>query len=260
MLPHIEELALKAGMAIMKIYEKEITPKYKNDFSPVTEADVIAENIIIAGLKTIAPEVPIIAEESFSSGHSPNINKNHFWLVDPLDGTHEFVEKNDEFTVNIGLIEDKRPICGVVHAPVLQKTYSGIVGVGAHYRFKAGQPKQINIRPAPKDGVTIVSSRRHGDKMRIETLLEGRRIKKMTTMGSSLKFCIVAEGNADLYPRFGRTMEWDTAAGQAVLEAAGGRVTTLNVAPFRYAKFGFENPHFIAWGGITDPNNFYSRK
>ena len=250
MLSRLEALAIEAGEAIMKIYAEDFTPEFKDDYSPVTEADTAAETLIVAGLEAFEPEIPVVAEEAFSAGHSPDISGGRFWLVDPLDGTHEFIDKNGEFTVNIALISDGQPICGVVHAPALDKTYAGIVGQGAHRSRNGAGAGRITVRTAPKTGVIVVASRRHGDPKKIEKLLQGRRVGETRNAGSSLKFCLVAEGVADLYPRFGRTMEWDTAAGQAVLEAAGGRVTTLDGEPFRYAKLGFENPHFIAWGDM----------
>ena len=252
MLSRLEALAIQAGEAIMKIYAEDFTPEYKDDYSPVTEADTTAEKLIVAGLEAIAPEIPIVAEEAFSAGHSPDISGGRFWLVDPLDGTHEFIDKNGEFTVNIALILDEQPICGVVHAPALNKTFAGIVGQTARRSKNGADAGRIAVRTAPETGVIVVASRRHGDPKKIEKLLQGRRVDETRNAGSSLKFCLVAEGDADLYPRFGRTMEWDTAAGQAVLEAAGGRVTTLDGEPFRYAKSGFENPHFIAWGDMGE--------
>ena len=252
MLYRLEALAIEAGEAIMEIYAEDFTPEYKDDYSPVTEADTAAETLIVAGLEALKPEIPVVAEEAFSAGHSPDISGGRFWLVDPLDGTHEFIDKNDEFTVNIALISDGQPICGVVHAPALDKTYAGIVGQGARRSRNGADAGRITVRTAPETGVIVVASRRHGDPKKIEKLLQGRRVGETRNAGSSLKFCLVAEGDADLYPRFGRTMEWDTAAGQAVLEAAGGRVTTLDGDPFRYAKSGFENPHFIAWGDMGE--------
>ena len=252
MLSCLEALAIDAGKAIMEIYAEDFTPEYKDDYSPVTEADTAAETLIVAGLEVLAPKIPVVAEEAFSAGHSPDISGGRFWLVDPLDGTHEFIDKNGEFTVNIALISDGQPICGVVHAPALDKTYAGIVGQGARRSKNGANVGRINVRTAPETGVLVVASRRHGDPKKIGKLLQGRRVGEIRNAGSSLKFCLVAEGAADLYPRFGRTMEWDTAAGQAVLEAAGGRVTTLDGDPFRYAKSGFENPHFIAWGDMGE--------
>ena len=254
MLFKLEALASDAGIAIMRIYGEDFVTNYKDDYSPVTKADTIAEEIIISGLSRLTPETPVVAEEAFSAGHSPDISGGRFWLVDPLDGTHEFVEKNGEFTVNIALIENGRPVCGVVHAPALDQTYAGHIETGAHCRNGNENHRSIRIRPAPQNGVTVIASRRHGDPKKIKKLLEGRSISKIQNAGSSLKFCIVASGEADIYPRFGRTMEWDTAAGQAVLEAAGGRVSTMDGKPFRYAKTGYENPHFIAWGGLENPN------
>ena len=253
MLPRLEELALEAGVAIMKIYAEDFVAEYKDDHSPVTEADTVAEKIIIAGLNMISPDIPIVAEEAFAAGHSPDISEGKFWLVDPLDGTQEFVRKNGEFTVNIALIEDGKAICGVVYAPALGKIYAGVVGEGAHSREEGSAAQEIRIRPVPDAGVTVIASRRHGDPKKIAALLDGRSVHETRNAGSSLKFCHVAEGEADIYPRFGRTMEWDTAAGQAVLEAAGGRVTTIDGQPFRYAKNGYENPNFIAWGGLDGP-------
>ena len=254
MLFKLETLALDAGAAIMRVYGEDFVAEYKDDYSPVTEADTIAEKIITAGLSSLTPEIPVVAEEAFSAGHSPDISGGRFWLVDPLDGTHEFVEKNGEFTVNIALIEEGHPICGVVHAPALNQTYTGHIETGAHCRDGKEKQRKIRIRPVPQNGVSVITSRRHGDPTKIKKLLKGRTIKEIQNAGSSLKFCIVASGDADIYPRLGRTMEWDTAAGQAVLEAAGGRVSTLDGKPFRYAKVGYENPHFIAWGGFDNQN------
>lgn len=252
-LAELEELAIDAGSAIMRIYAEEIVPDYKDDYSPVTEADTAAEEIIIAGLQELTPDIPIVAEESFAAGHSPDISGGRFWLVDPLDGTREFIDRNGEFTVNIALIENGQATCGVVHAPALGITYAGVVGEGAHCRNDISGEQPIRIRPAPRAGVTVVASRRHGDPEKIAELLEGRNVAETRNAGSSLKFCLVAAGEADIYPRFGRTMEWDTAAGHAVLEAAGGRVTTVDGQPFLYAKDGYENPNFIAWGGLSGP-------
>ena len=250
MIFRLETLAIEAGEAIMNIYAEDFIPTYKDDYSPVTEADTLAERMIVAGLAEMTPDVPVVAEEAFAAGHSPDISGGRFWLVDPLDGTHEFIDKNDEFTVNIALIDKQRPIFGTVHAPALDKTYSGIVGTGARIRVDGAAYSEIKVRPVPEAGVVVVASRRHGDPRKIKNLLEGRQVSETKNAGSSLKFCLVAEGEADVYPRFGRTMEWDTAAGQAVLEAAGGRVTALDGTPLLYAKKGFENPHFIARGDL----------
>jgi 3'(2'), 5'-bisphosphate nucleotidase len=245
LLPQITALALEAGEAIMAVYATDFGHELKADASPVTEADLAAEAIIAAGLAKISPLYPVVAEEAAAAGSTPDVGGGPFWLVDPLDGTREFLDRNGEFTVNIALIEDGRPVLGVVHAPALEKTYTGIPGVGA---TGAGNP--VTVRPCPAAGVTIVNSRRHGDSGAIDTLLRGHPVAERKTAGSSLKFCLIAEGSADIYPRFGRTMEWDTAAGHAVLAAAGGRVTGAAGAELTYGKPDFENPPFVAWGGL----------
>ena len=187
MLPRLEELALEAGVAIMKIYAEDFVAEYKDDHSPVTEADTAAEKIIIAGLKMISPDIPIVAEEAFAAGYSPDISGGEFWLVDPLDGTQEFVRKNDEFTVNIALIEDGQATCGVVYAPALGKIYAGVVGEGAHSREEGSAAQEIRIRPVPDAGVTVIASRRHGDAKKIAALLDGRNVHETRNAGSSLK-------------------------------------------------------------------------
>ncbi len=244
-LPQIVALAEAAGEAIMAVYATDFGHELKADASPVTEADLAAEAIITAGLAKISPLYPVVAEEAAAAGKTPDVSGGRFWLVDPLDGTREFLSRNGEFTVNIALIEDGRPVLGVVLAPALEKTFTGIAGAGA-----TGMGNPVAVRPCPAAGITIVASRRHGDPGAIEKLLRGHPVAGRETAGSSLKFCLVAEGSADLYPRFGRTMEWDTAAGHAVLAAAGGRVTGPGGAELTYGKPGFENPPFVAWGGL----------
>ncbi len=250
MLPEIAALARRAGAAIMEIYATDFDHQTKADKSPVTAADLAAEAIIETDLAQLTPDIPLVAEEAASEGRLPEISNGRFWLVDPLDGTREFLNRNDEFTVNIALIVDAVPVLGVVHAPALALTYTGIRGAGATL-VRDGQPvAPIAVRPAPNEGVTIVASRRHGDPEAIDRLLRGHPVTGRKTAGSSLKFCLVAAGAADIYPRFGRTMEWDTAAGHAVLAGAGGQVTDAHGAPLTYGKPGFENPPFIAWGGL----------
>lgn len=249
-MPRLVALAHRAGEAIMEIYATDFKTETKADKSPVTAADIAAEAVIEAGLTKFAPDIPLVAEEAASEGRVPDIFGGRFWLVDPLDGTREFVNRNGEFTVNIGLIVDGAPVLGVVHAPALDLTFTGLAGAGATVSRDDGPTKAIAVRPSPAGGVTIVASRRHGDPEAIDRLLRGHPVADRKTAGSSLKFCLVAEGEADIYPRFGRTMEWDTAAGQAVLTAAGGHVTDEGGAPLAYGKPGFENPPFIAWGGM----------
>jgi sulfate adenylyltransferase subunit 2/3'(2'), 5'-bisphosphate nucleotidase len=252
----ILELALLAGQEIMKVYNDGFTVSQKNDRSPVTEADERAEAVILKGLKKLTPDIAIIAEESVAAGNIPEIGAR-FYLVDPLDGTKEFISKNGEFTVNIALIEDAAPVFGVVYAPALKMIYWGGKNSGAYAAEVTdniiGTPRELKVRTKPQDGLIAIGSRSHAGP---ETLayLETFNIREFVAAGSSLKFCLIAEGKADLYPRMGRTMEWDTAAGDAVLRAAGGRVETIDGRDLTYGKreqpddSDFANPHFIAFG------------
>jgi 3'(2'), 5'-bisphosphate nucleotidase len=243
------ELAERAGEAILAIRSKGFEVRYKEDRSQVTEADGAAELIIAAGLRAATPDIPVIAEEEFAAGHIPSVTPA-FWLVDPLDGTREFTSGANEFAVNIGLVRDGRAVLGVVGAPATGELFGGIVGVGAWKRW-GGVQTEIAARSPPKEGLTVLASKRHGDTARIDAFLVGRVVAKVVNFGSSLKFCRLAEGVADIYPRFGRTMEWDTCAPQAVLEAAGGTVQTLDGATLRYGKAGWDNPHFVCTGRIA---------
>jgi 3'(2'), 5'-bisphosphate nucleotidase len=239
-------VARAAGEAILKVYATDFEVQEKSDDSPVTEADRRAEAVILPALAALTPDVPIVSEETAAAGDIPNVG-DRFWLVDPLDGTKEFIKRNDEFTVNIALIEHGEPSLGVVLAPALGRLYAGTRTTGAFVEDANGR-RRIACRTAPASGLTVASSRSHGDAQALERLLAGYRIAARIVAGSSLKFCLIAAGEADLYPRLGRTMEWDTAAGHAVLAAAGGRVTTLDGAELRYGKPGLANPHFLAWG------------
>ena len=244
-------IAESAGEVILGYYAEgeEIEVRKKADASPVTEADEAAEEFILEALGKLTPDIPIVAEEAAAAGRIPDVSGGRFWLVDPLDGTREFISRNGEFTVNIALIEDGIPQAGVVHAPALAMTWSG-AGPGSAVFSETGKPPmKIEARAIPPEGATVTASRRHGDRDDLERFLSGYKIKERTTAGSSLKFCLLANAQADLYPRFGRTMEWDTAAGHAVLRAAGGSVTRADDGtPLTYGKPGFENPHFIARG------------
>ena len=246
-LPHLINIAVSAGATIMEIYGSDFGSAVKSDASPITAADTAAEAIILAGLKLHFPNIPIIAEEQQAAGQQIAV-ADSFFLVDPLDGTKEFISRNKEFTVNIGLIKNGRPIGGAVYAPALNEIYVGEVGIGA---FRAQTPSlqfsAIAARPCPADGPRILASRSHRD-AETEAFITAQKPASITNAGSSLKFCRVAEGKADLYPRFGRTMEWDTAAGHAVLTAAGGKLTNPDGSPFTYGKPGFANGPFIAEG------------
>ena len=242
------DLAERAGREILLHYEGDIVVTEKADRSPVTIADQSAETLILAALKELIPDVPIVAEELHASGETPEVS-SRFLLVDPLDGTKEFISRNGEFTVNIALIEEGRPRLGVVHLPATGVSY-WTAGAGAFRRQPGGRPEQIRCRSVTEgEPVVVVASRSHRD-AQTEEFIAGLNVKEIVSAGSSLKLCRVAEGLADVYPRFGRTMEWDIAAGDAVLRAAGGSVRTAENAEFRYGKPGFENPAFIARGAI----------
>ena len=240
-------VARKAGAVILDIYNRDFETLRKADRSPVTEADTAAEAVILEALTRLAPDVPVIAEEQCAKDGVPEAAPQRFFLVDPLDGTKEFIAKNGEFTVNIALIEDGRPVLGVVYLPATDACYAGH-GDKAERRIGNGAPEPIQARVEPHDGLVMAISRSHADGEVERAKARGLHVAGTIVAGSSLKFCRIAEGVADLYPRFGNTMEWDTAAGQAVLEAAGGRVETTEGAPLGYGKLGFLNPHFIAHG------------
>lgn len=250
LLPAIVDVSHEAGAAIMQVYATDFEVTRKDDDSPVTEADIAAEAIITPVLRKLTPDYPIVAEEAASQGTLPEVGDDPFWLVDPLDGTKEFLSKNGEFTVNIALVVGRQPTLGVIFAPALGDTYTGIVGVGATRARGDGPAEPIAIREVPEDGVTVLASRRHGDPETLKAFLDGRPLAGLKNAGSSLKFCLLAAGEADVYPRFGPTMEWDTAAGHAILAAAGGRVTKEDGDPLPYAKNPLLNPNFIAWGGL----------
>ena len=244
------DLAVLAGAEIMAIYATDFSAKAKGDLTPVTEADEAAEKIILAGLAKIGPAIPVISEEAASAGKIPEVAER-FFLVDPLDGTKEFISKNGEFTVNIALVENGVPSAGVVYAPALKRIFWGEKGRGAAQgRIEGDAPpawQPLSVRQLPADGAIVVASRSHRDQA-TEDYLRKVKVKSLCSAGSSLKFCLVAAAEADLYPRFGRTMEWDTAAGHAVLLAAGGKVVTVDGPELTYGKRarGYDNPGFIA--------------
>ena len=247
LLDRIIPIARAAGTIVMEVYATEFKVEGKGDASPVTEADHRAEALILPALARITPGLQVVSEEAASAGRIPVVAER-FWLVDPLDGTREFVNRNGEFTVNIALVERDTPVLGVVLAPASGRLFAGAAGAGAFVEDESGRRQAITCRRIPATGLTVVSSRSHGDLAALDAFLTGRVVASHVTAGSSLKFCLVAGGQADLYPRFGRTMEWDTAAGHAILRAAGGCVTDLNGAELRYGKPDFANPHFVAMG------------
>lgn len=255
------DIAARAGGVIMRHYAGEIDARKKADESPVTLADEEAERLILRDLKELAPEIPIVSEEAAAGGHIPAIGEL-FFLVDPLDGTKEFINKNGEFTVNIALIAKGEPTLGVVYAPALDRLFVA-KDLDAAFEIactvspepgatpRLGVQRPIRARRPEPDGLVAVASRSHRDQ-KTEEYLHHYKVKAFRSAGSSLKFCLVAAGEADIYPRHGRTMEWDTAAGHAVVKAAGGTVTTLDGRPLTYGKVadGFANPYFVARGRL----------
>jgi 3'(2'), 5'-bisphosphate nucleotidase len=243
------EIAVAAGQAILEIYRRQdIEVLQKEDNSPLTEADLASHRIICDALADLTPGIPLLSEESADVDHAVRSQWREYWLVDPLDGTKEFVNRNDEFTVNIALIRDCEPVLGIVHVPVSGDTYSGIVGVGATRRQAGAKPEPIRVQQPCASPVRVVGSRSHASP-KLEQFLQRLGDYRLVSMGSSLKFCLVAEGRADFYPRLGPTSEWDTAAAHAVVLAAGGRVVTLDGRALEYnRKSSYLNPEFLVIG------------
>jgi 3'(2'),5'-bisphosphate nucleotidase len=249
--------AIEAGQAILDVRRRGHMVERKADASPVTEADRRAEAIILEALAKEAPDIPVVAEEAVDAGRIPDVGHS-FFLVDPLDGTKEFVKGNDEFTVNVGLVRDAVPVMGIVYAPATGTLYFGAKGIGA---WKASvvdgalaERTPIRARPAPTE-ILVVASRSHRTP-ETDAYIRKFDVKGLVSAGSSLKFCLVASGEADLYPRMGPTMQWDTAAGDAVVRGAGGKVVTIDGTPLPYGPSdapgaaAFLNPWFIVSGGI----------
>lgn len=251
-------VALRAGELIMQVYATDFDVSSKHDASPVTQADQQAEALILEALTELAPEIPVLAEEAVAAGNIPEISAQ-FFLVDPLDGTKEFINKRGEFTVNIALIEHGRPVLGVVYAPALNRLF---VADSISFAWQAVSHPGAPVPPVSErrpmkirhvsGGVTAVASKSHRTP-ETDAFLEKFDIAEIISAGSSLKFCLIAAGEADLYPRMGRTMEWDTGAGQAIVEAAGGRVLQEDGGPLLYGKTtrNYDNPHFIVYGDVT---------
>lgn len=246
LLPQVRAIAREAGQVVLRYYFDRAAAETKADGSPVTAADHAAEAVILPALRHLTPHVPIISEEQHAAGLSGKVDRE-FWLVDPLDGTRSFVERTDEFTVNIGLVRDGRPVLGVIYLPVTGDIYAA-AGPGTAIHCVGGRERSISVRQVPEDGLTILASRSHNDEPRLAAWLNGRTVKEQLRSSSAYKFCLLAEGKGDVYPRFGRTGEWDTAAGQAIVEAAGGSMETPDGKPFLYGKENFLNDDFIAWG------------
>lgn len=241
-------LAVDAGNAILEVYATDFDVHSKTDESPLTQADLASHRIIVAGLEELTPELPIVSEESGLADFSERSRWPSYWLIDPLDGTREFVNRNGEFTVNIALIASHRPAFGVVRVPVQGKTYIGCEGIGAERRDDGGKPVALAVAAESGEPVRVVGSRSHRGSS-LDAFLGRLGDAEMVPMGSSLKFCAVAEGAADVYPRLGPTSEWDTAAAQAVVEQAGGHVLELDGKPLSYnEKEEILNPYFVVVG------------
>jgi 3'(2'), 5'-bisphosphate nucleotidase len=241
-------LAEDAGRAILEVYSTNFDVQSKDDESPLTQADLASHRCIEAGLRSLTPDIPIISEESGLPDFEKRGAWKKYWLIDPLDGTKEFVNRNGEFTVNIAFIDNHRPVLGVVHVPVQDKTYVGCEGVGAQRRDRGAEPVSIQVASGSGSPARVVGSRSHRGAS-LDAYLDKLGNYDMVPMGSSLKFCVVAEGGADVCPRLGPTSEWDTAAAQAVVEQAGGSVVTLDGRPMKYnAKADILNPFFFVIG------------
>jgi len=249
LLPGVLDLARAAGRAISTIYGRtDLGIETKADQSPLTAADRAAHEVIVAGLARLSPAVPVWSEESAAIPWAARQPWREFWLVDPLDGTKEFIKRNGEFTVNIALVRGHAPVLGVVHAPALGRDYYGYAGGGAYRSDEGGPGRPIRVRSPAVPPVRVAGSRSHRGSS-LDDILARLGDHTLLSMGSSLKFCLVAEGEADFYPRLGPTSEWDTAAAQAVLEAAGGTVLDLEGQPLRYnTRSEVLNPHFVASG------------
>ncbi len=249
----VRALAAEAGDRILEIYATAFGVTAKEDNSPLTAADLAAHRVIVAGLQRLTPDIPVLSEESAAIPFAERAKWRWYWLVDPLDGTKEFVQRNGQFTVNIALIEDHEPVFGVVRVPVTGVCYFAARGHGA-FCERPGQPSRpIAVKPLqPGEPVRVVGSRSHGGPG-LQAFVAKLGAHELVTIGSSLKFCQVAEGSADVYPRLGPTSEWDTAAAQAIVEVAGGRVVSAETGePLRYnARESLLNPHFIVYGDAS---------
>ena len=255
------EIAVLAGREILDVYENDFDVHYKGDGSPLTIADSRAHTLIQEKLVQVTPEIPVLSEESNPEALEERLNWDRFWLVDPLDGTKEFVKRNGEFTVNIALIENNSPVLGVVHTPVKSISHFAAEGIGAFKIDGGGTRQAISVREAVMGQITMVASRSHSgeevDQFR-EAVERDLGTVEIASMGSSLKLCLVAEGLADIYPRLGLTSEWDTGAAHCVLNVAGGSVVDLAGKPLVYNKPDILNPWFLARGGNNVNWNQYS--
>ena len=243
------EIAKQAGRRIMEIYESGFSVEHKEDQTPLTEADTAAHQIIDTGLRALTPDIPILSEESADIPYAERTRWPRYWLVDPLDGTREFIKRNGEFTVNIALVDGQEAVLGIVYAPVLGIYYYACRGQGAYKRDAMNEPVRIHVRERQEGRIIVAGSRSHRGGS-LDEFLAKLGDYELIPMGSALKSCLVAEGKADIYPRLGPTSEWDTAAAQCVVEEAGGHITDTATRPLRYnTKDSLLNPYFFAFGG-----------
>lgn len=245
-LPDVIKIADEASEKVLHIYQSDFKVNYKEDHSPITAADVASHDIIVKGLRQISRNIPILSEEGAEIPWEERKKWRRFWLIDPIDGTKDFTQRTGEFTVNIAMIEDGEPVMGVVTAPALKEAFWGIKGECAHMRDRTGRVHRIRVAE-PKDTLRVVASKNHLNE-ETRAFIEALGSHETVQAGSSLKFCRIAEGHADIYPRMGPTSEWDTAAAHAVLVAAGGKVQTPEGQPLVYGKENILNPNFIAAG------------
>ena len=245
-LPEVLKIADAASEKVMSIYMTDFKVDYKADESPITAADIASHNVIVEGLSNLSEDIPILSEEGAEIPWSERKHWQRFWLIDPIDGTKDFTQRTDEFTVNIALIENGEPILGVVTAPALKEAYWGLRGQGAYKRDNTGHVQRITVAE-PGEAKRVVASKNHLNED-TKAFIDKLGAHELVQAGSSLKFCKIAEGHADIYPRLAPTCEWDTGAAHAVLSAAGGKVETLEGKPLQYGKEDVLNPHFIASG------------
>jgi len=251
LIEEICQIASNAADCILEIYETDFVIESKQDRSPLTAADLAAHNTICTALTKLTPDIPVLSEESSELPYTQRRQWSRYWLVDPLDGTREFIKRNGEFTVNIALIEDHQPKMGVIYVPVTGVCYYAVKSLGAFKVNVDGSTESIKVKKSEPNKITIAGSLSHGGEKQ-QTFIGRLGEAEIITIGSSLKFCLVAEGKVDIYPRFGLTSEWDTAAAQCIVEEAGGCVVDMNFKPLRYnTKESLLNPEFLV---IADPS------
>ncbi len=248
------EIVINAGRRILEIYESGFQVENKEDNTPLTEADMAAHEIIEKGLLEFTPNLPVLTEESAKISFKERSDWDRYWLVDPLDGTREFIRRSGEFSINVALIENHEPVLGIIYAPVLGAYYYACRGQGAYKRSSTGIPRRINVRRWDGGKATVVCSSATHKHKSLQHLFDKLPEYEVVTLGSALKSCLVAEGKADIYARLGPTSEWDTAAAQCIVEEAGGKITTVDMQPLRYnTRKSLLNPHFLVFGE-TDKN------